>query len=131
MENKNNVVMFSVVFLIIGMLTGWLIGNKKSDTNFMAMNHQMPSGEMMNNEAMSMDQMMQGMMAGLEGKTGDEFDKKFLPEMIMHHQGAVEMAQAALMHAKHQEIKDLANGIIAAQNKEIKMMQDWQAAWYK
>ena len=74
--------------------------------------------------------MMKGMMMGLEGKTGDEFDKAFLSEMIMHHEGAVEMAQAALANAKHQEIKDLAKNIISAQNKEIADMQKWSTDWY-
>jgi uncharacterized protein (DUF305 family) len=50
--------------------------------------------------------------------------------MIVHHQGAVVMAQEALKNAKHQEIKDLAQNIITAQNKEIAEMQAWQVAWY-
>jgi uncharacterized protein (DUF305 family) len=48
----------------------------------------------------------------------------------MHHQGAVQMAQAALQNAKHQEIKDLAQNIITAQNKEIAEMKQWQQQWY-
>jgi len=50
--------------------------------------------------------------------------------MILHHQGAVAMAEAALKNAKHQEIKDLAKAIITAQNAEIQRMQEWQASWY-
>lgn len=91
--------------------------------------HRMPDGTMMHGP-LTMQGDMDGMMAGLTGKTGDEFDKVFLAEMIVHHQGAVAMAQAALKDAEHQEIKDLANAIIAAQTKEIKEMQDWQRAWY-
>lgn len=66
----------------------------------------------------------------LKGKTGNEFDKAFLTEMTVHHQGAVEMARAALLRANHQEIKDLAQGIIAAQNKEIAEMQGWNSTWF-
>ena len=73
---------------------------------------------------------MDAMMAALEGKTGDEFDKAFLAEMIMHHEGAVDMAEAALQNAKHEEIKAMANAIISAQTSEIKQMQDWQKSWY-
>ena len=94
----------------------------------MAMEHQMPNGQMMGGSMMqnSMDEMM----ASLQGKTGDAFDQAFLSEMIVHHQGAVEMAQMALQSAKHQEIKDLAQGIITAQNKEIGEMKSWQKQWY-
>jgi uncharacterized protein (DUF305 family) len=74
---------------------------------------------------------MDGMMMGLDGKTGTEFDKAFLSEMIVHHQGAVDMAELALKNAQHQEIKDLARGIITAQKKEIADMKAWQQAWFK
>ena len=67
---------------------------------------------------------------GLQGKTGDAFDQAFLSEMIMHHQGAVVMAQAALQNAKHQEIKDMARAIISAQTSEINQMQMWGKSWY-
>lgn len=73
---------------------------------------------------------MNSMMAELNGKTGDDFDKAFLKEMIVHHQGAVMMAESALKNAKHQEIKTLANAIISSQNKEISDMQNWLKNWY-
>ena len=78
----------------------------------------------------NMGSSMDAMIAGLQGKTGNEFDKAFISEMILHHQGAVKMAKLALQNAKHQEIKDLANAIISAQNKEIKDMRAWQEQWY-
>lgn len=81
-------------------------------------------------DTMAMGDEMSSMTAALQGKTGDEFDQAFLSGMIVHHQGAVVMAQEALKNAKHQEIKDLAQNIITAQNKEIKEMQTWQTAWY-
>lgn len=95
------------------------------------MMHQMPDGKMMSNTGMDMDSMMSGMMAGLQGKTGDTFDKEFLTEMIIHHQGAVEMAKAVLATSKRPELIKLANDIISAQTKEIGMMQGWQKAWFK
>ncbi len=94
--------------------------------------HMMPNGQMMDNGAdTGMAGMMAGMNAGLQGKTGDAFDQAFLSEMIVHHQGAVSMAELALANANHQEIKDLAKAIIAAQNKEIASMQAWQKSWYQ
>lgn len=93
----------------------------------------MPDGSFMYNDEQMMDMtsMMASMNAELAGKTGDDFDEAFISEMIIHHQGAVEMAELALTNAKHQEIKDLANAIISAQNQEIQDMQSWKDAWYK
>jgi uncharacterized protein (DUF305 family) len=67
--------------------------------------------------------------SNLVGKTGDDFDKAFLSEMISHHQGAVEMAKLSESSAKHEEIKKLSRDILATQSKEIDMMQSWQGEW--
>ncbi len=132
--NKNT----HLVYVIAGFLVGILITiiffhYKKVDT--IGSNptgiHQMPDGTLMNDDGMSMSSMMDGMMAGLEGKTGDEFDKAFLSEMITHHQGAVEMAKAVLKTSKRPELIKLANDIISAQTKEIEMMKGWQKIWFK
>jgi uncharacterized protein (DUF305 family) len=50
--------------------------------------------------------------------------------MIVHHEGAVEMAEAALEHAKHEELKTMANAIISAQTSEIAQMKQWLRDWY-
>lgn len=131
MEHKNNVTAIVIVG-VVGIFIGWLIwGHAKpqqamQSTNGMA--HMMPDGTMMG--GMDMSAMMANMNAGLQGKTGDAFDQEFLAEMIVHHQGAIDMAKLALTNAKHQEIKDLAQAIIAAQTKEIGEMKQWQKDWY-
>jgi Domain of unknown function (DUF305) len=79
----------------------------------------------------TMGSTMQSMMSGLQGKTGDAFDKEFLSEMIIHHQGAVDMAKAVLATSKRPELIKLANDIITVQTKEIDMMKGWQTAWFK
>jgi uncharacterized protein (DUF305 family) len=81
----------------------------------------------MDGDAMSMS--MEDMSAILQGKTGDAFDKAFIEGMIPHHQGAIDMARAAQQSAKHQEIKDMAEDIISAQQSEIDMMRGWQLSW--
>ena len=132
MENKNNVMIFSLAFLIVGVFIGWIIcSNKQSYTTIPNNMHMMDNGGVMQNGMMGMNDTMGSMMSGLKGKTGDEFDKAFLSEMIVHHQGAVEMAQAVLATSKRPELIKLANDIITAQTGEIKMMQDWQKAWFK
>jgi uncharacterized protein (DUF305 family) len=75
--------------------------------------------------SMSMDDMS----ADLKNKTGDDFDKAFIADMIVHHEGAVEMAKLSAANAKHDEIKELSKAIIAAQQKEIANMKQWRTDW--
>lgn len=142
MEKNNKAIIIGLITLIVGLGIGYAVGAGKGDEryadsrqNVQSGMHMMPNGQMMGNggnptPTMSMSDMMTSMNAELKGKNGDAFDQAFLSEMIVHHQGAVEMAQLALTNAKHQEIKDLANGIISAQNKEITEMKAWQKSWY-
>ncbi len=133
---KNSVIIIVLITLVLSLGVGYSLGASNTATPVVSQNtrgmHRMPDGSMMSNQAdmMSMADMMSSMNAELEGKTGDDFDNAFITEMIVHHQGAVEMARLALTNAKHQEIKDLANAIITAQNKEIADMRAWQKAWY-
>lgn len=73
-------------------------------------------------------------MAGMDHGSvpmGDaSYDAQFIDSMIMHHQGAIEMANQALKEGERQEIKDLAANIIKAQEAEIAQMQDWRKQWY-
>ncbi len=131
---KNQTIIAVIISLVVGLGLGYAVwGTQTAPTRVSnGMMHQMPDGSMMNSGGgMDMDDMMQGMMAGLEGKTGDAFDKEFLAEMIVHHQGAVEMAKAVLAKSDRPELIKLANDIISAQNKEIGMMQEWQTAWFR
>ena len=84
---------------------------------------------MQDHSAMGMMDEMAGMMGALEGKTGDDFDKAFLEQMIMHHQSAIDMAIPAETNAAHQEVKVLARDIIIAQSAEIDQMKQWQSDW--
>lgn len=84
---------------------------------------------MQDHSAMGMMDEMSGMMGALEGKTGDDFDKAFLEQMIMHHQSAIDMAIPAETNAAHQEVKVLARDIIIAQSAEIDQMKQWQTDW--
>lgn len=126
---ENNKVATLLVVLLMGLGVGYFWGGSKSQVP-LANQHVMPDGSMMHDTGMSMGGAMGDMMAGLSGKTGDEFDKAFLSGMIMHHEGAVAMAQAALRDAKHQEIKTMANDIISAQTQEISQMRTWLKNWY-
>ena len=117
--------------LVVGMTIGYTVASTDARPvgNQSQMMHRMPDGSMMETKKMDMDEMMHAMNAELEGKTGAEFDKAFLAEMIVHHQGAVEMAELALTNAEQQELKDLAEAIITAQEGEIAQMKAWQKEW--
>ena len=58
--------------------------------------------------------------------TGDP-DKDFVAMMLPHHQGAVDMAKVELQYGKDPQIKQLAQDIVSAQQKELDMMKDWLA----
>lgn len=130
---KNLVSIVAIAMLVVGLGAGYAFGaNNSRDIGGQSdrMMHRMPDGSMMETKKMGMEEMMHSMNAELEGKTGADFDKAFLAEMIVHHQGAVEMAELALKSAGHQEVKDLAASIIAAQNGEIAQMKSWQSEWF-
>ncbi len=97
-------------------------GNRPMD----AMHDSAPAGEA------SPGQMMHdGMGHNMDlGPADATYDLRFIDGMIPHHEGAVAMAEAALEHSQRPEIRQLAENIIAAQQVEIKQMQDWRAAWY-
>ncbi|MCG6658494.1 DUF305 domain-containing protein [Halomonas campisalis] len=70
------------------------------------------------------DRMHEGMMVGF---TGDA-DVDFARGMIPHHQGAIDMANIVLEHGEDEEIRQLAEEIIAAQEEEIAFLRDWLEA---
>jgi uncharacterized protein (DUF305 family) len=66
----------------------------------------------------------------LEKASGRTFDIYWLSQMIEHHNGAVEMAQAVLKDGKDARVKKAALSIIADQSKEVKQMTAWLKKWY-
>ena len=66
---------------------------------------------------------------GMEHGSADEVagavdvDATFAQMMIPHHEGAIAMAEAARERAQHEEVKDLAEAIIDAQEREIGIME--------
>lgn len=56
-----------------------------------------------------------------------EQEKKFLQDMIPHHEMAIEMARAILPTAASEKVRGLAEAIIAAQAGEIALIETWLA----
>jgi len=95
-------------------MTGWLQGWKEST--------QMPGGHVMSGMLGDDD------LKKLDAANGTEAAKLFLTQMISHHEGAVEMANAEVRSGKNPEAVKLAKDISASQTDEIKEMKDLLAA---
>lgn len=86
-----------------------------------AMKHSMPmSQEQIHGMKMTMDL----------GKADAQFDLRFLNAMIVHHEGAVTMAQEVLQKSKRPEMQKLAKAIVSSQTNEIELMKTWRKRWY-
>jgi hypothetical protein len=127
---KQKMWLYGVLILVLGLAIGHATGMCWSKQSVKMGMHRMPNGSMMRDDGHTMSGTMDGMMAELEGKSGDEFDKAFLSGMIVHHEGAVAMAESARQNASHQEIKTMANAIISTQTTEITQMKTWLKTWY-
>lgn len=78
---------------------------------------------------LSIEQMGMSMdMAALQ--SADPFDKAFIDDMTVHHEGAIAMAKAQLAGGANADLRKIATAIVAAQEKEIAEMATWKAEWY-
>ncbi|MDQ3157132.1 MAG: DUF305 domain-containing protein [Actinomycetota bacterium] len=68
---------------------------------------------------------------GASGANFNEQDVTFVQGMIPHHRQAVEMSELATTRASSTQVKDLATTIQAAQDPEIKAMENWLKDWGK
>ena len=75
----------------------------------------------------SYSEAMEKMMKDMHMQPSGDADKDFAMMMIPHHQGAIDMAKVELEHGKDPQLRKMAEGIIAAQEKEIAELKDWQA----
>lgn len=92
---------------------------------------QMDHGSMSSPSSSSPMPMDHGSMTSMDlGPADESFDLRFIDGMIPHHEGAVAMAQEALQKSNRPEIKQLAQAIIDAQEKEISELKEWRTSWY-
>ncbi|GAB4196224.1 MAG: DUF305 domain-containing protein [Roseiflexaceae bacterium] len=78
----------------------------------------------------------QGDSAGADhgGHSADDqnvpYDAAFIDSMIVHHQAAIDMSNQALKESQRDEIKTLAQAVIAAQQAEVAQLYGWRKSWY-
>lgn len=101
---------------MLGWLQEWGVEYNPNDNSTGGMDHGSMGGMdgMMSDEDMSM----------LEDADGPTASRIFLEQMILHHEGAVEMAETALKDATDPDVRELAEQVIDDQNAEIATMQD-------
>src|SRR3990167_6705130 len=116
--------LYGIIGLLSGILIAVIFASNAVNTNNQQMMGMMGMRQMTNQSFSSgMAQMHEQMMGdsemtmgdmvnSLKGKTGDDFDKTFISEMIDHHQGAIDMAELAKINAGHDELKVMADDII-------------------
>lgn len=122
-----------------GMMDGGMMGHMQGQMK----GHDMSQMQGMDHDMMGMDHAM-GTPKGDQGESSKAFAKAnadmhagmditftgnadidFAKGMLPHHQGAIDMAKIALQFGKDAEIRKLAEGVIAAQEGEIKFMREW------
>jgi uncharacterized protein (DUF305 family) len=82
-------------------------------------------GEGMGGEGMLSPDEMHELMASEER----EFDRLWSDGMIDHHEGALDSAERVIDDGEHPRVRELAEDIIAAQEREIDQMRQWQNEW--
>ena len=129
---SNQSLLYGVIGLLLGIVLTVVVVNSQTYGMMRMMGMGGAANRMMagHDNDYSMGMSMNYMNDELKAKTGDEFDKTFIEQMITHHQGAILMAGEAKQKANHQEIKTMADAIIAAQQKEIDEMKGWYRSWY-
>lgn len=69
-------------------------------------------------------------MVSSAGAAEAQLELQFIDTMMVHHQGAVDMAKLAATRAQNPQLKKFAEGIISAQEREIAEMTRWRAKWF-
>lgn len=136
---NKEILLVGVLALVVGSIGGYTVANtnkvnapianeKQTEATPMGM-HRMPDGTMMGNpdtntgSMNNMDHMMSMMV---------QSEREFIDGMIPHHQEAVDTAKEVIARGgTTPEIKQLAQNIVVAQEKEIAEMKVWYETWYK
>ena len=67
---------------------------------------------------------MKRMMEDMTIQPTGDVDRDFVAMMVPHHQGAVDMAKAELKYGHNEQLRRLAQDIVAMQQRQITVMQN-------
>lgn len=129
--------LIGVIALLVGGIGGYAIAHRYKDYDYRgygwAAGTEYPMGKGMrqgfggNNMPMWNDDDAVGQMMHMMVTS----EREFITKMIPHHQEAINTATEVLERGGTTvEIRQLAEGIVSAQTKEIADMKAWYAAWY-
>jgi uncharacterized protein (DUF305 family) len=98
----------------IDLMSGWLSewGQAVPDPN---MGHR--------GGAMAEGMMTEADMAEMERASGTDFDRLFLEMMVVHHEGAIAMAEELLADGRYPAAQELAEEVISVQRDEVEAMR--------
>ncbi|ACK69594.1 protein of unknown function DUF305 [Gloeothece citriformis PCC 7424] len=113
---KQSLIYSLVGFLATGSLTGLLLINPTQAQSPHNHNH---SGSSTSEQHCEMGMLNQ-----------QQKDQHFMEMIIFHHQGAIEMAELALIQAKRPEIKQLAQEIKKTKTEEMEEIKNQYQQWY-
>jgi len=138
MENKNQTIIVGLLALIVGLVLGYLFsgnmmphrGYFSNDSRSEEMEEHMYGDELIDEDG-AMMHAMDEMMLGFRGKIGEAYEEAFLRGMIVHHIGAVQMAEELLKQTDRPELTAFAQEIISVQSSEIETMKGWLEMWFK
>ena len=71
-----------------------------------------------------------GSMGKLMRLEGEEFEIAFMKMLVRHHRTAVKEGLKCLDRAEHRELIGLCDEMVAAQRREIQLMEGWLCQWY-
>lgn len=109
--------LFAVIFIAIT-ITGFACGDRATQNN---------TSDGVEHKAMGHDH---STMKSSTAAASAPFDLQFIDTMIVHHQGAIDMAKPCAANAQHDEIKTLCSNIASSQQKEIDEMKMWREKWF-
>ena len=141
---ERNTIIIALLTLIVGLLIGYFLSANTMPNRGMidAMNemHNENDRHWHGNDILSdediirqdgaMQHAMEEIMLGFRGKTGAAYEEIFLKQMIVHHLGAIEMAEGLLQETERPELTGMAHDIIKVQSEEVDMMKNWMHEWF-
>lgn len=134
MQWLGKLTLIGLVVLTVGGCAGAMSGGSMGNMDHNAMHTPMAgmdhSGMMTHTETITGTQMGNMDHSMMQVDPAQPFDAQFIDSMLEHHRGAVTMAEQALEQAEHEELRTLAEAIIAAQTQEIEQMTAWRESWY-